>query len=59
MAIFIYGSLQPIFFGGIRKNAVFGPFMTKGAISRYETTVNQNGHRALFGMDILSLSYSF
>ena len=27
--------------------------MTKGAISRYETTVNQNGHRALIGMDVV------
>ena len=41
-ANFVYGSQSSIYLGKSEKKAIFGPFMTKGAISRKETTVNQN-----------------
>ena len=59
VAVFIYGSLLLIYIREIWKKAILDPFMTKGAINRKETTVNQIGLRYSIFMDILSLSYSF
>ena len=41
-ADFVYGSLMLIYIREIWKKAILDLFLTKGAISRKEATVNQN-----------------
>ena len=53
LADFVYGSLMLIYIREIWKKDILDPFMTKGAISRKETTLNQNWLRTPYfrGLD--------
>ena len=50
--VLIRGSKVLIYIREIWKKAILDPFLTKGAISRKETTVNQNWHRTSFFMGV-------
>ena len=58
LADFVYGSQILIYIREIWKKAILDPFLTKGAISRKETTVNQNWQRGPHFMDLIYNIYS-
>ena len=58
LADFVYGRQILIYIREIWKKAILDPFLTKGAISRKETTVNQNSHRYSYFMGLINNIYS-
>ena len=57
-ADFVYGRLMLIYIREIWKKAILDQFLTKGAISRKEATVNQNSQRSPFFMGLIYNIYS-
>ena len=55
---FVYGSEIFIYLGKSGKKAILDHFLTKGAISRKETTINQNWERVPFFMGLIYNIYS-
>ena len=58
LADFVYGSQILIYIREIWKKAILDPFLTKGAISRKETTINQNWQLSPYFMGLIYNTYS-
>ena len=58
LADFVYGSQILIYIREIWKKAILDPFLTKGAISRKEATINQNSQRYPYFMGLIYNIYS-
>ena len=58
LADFVYGSENLIYIRESGKKLFLDLFLTKGAISRKETTVNQNSQRSPFFMGLIYNIYS-
>ena len=58
LADFVYGSENLIYIRESGKKLFLDLFLTNGAISRKETTVNQNSHRYSYFMGLINNIYS-